>query len=135
MTTYPASINERAAKIVKGIHTRLRVHDQRLNSIGTQANNADANIRGVQQNIGSVPSGHTLQGQINAMQQQINNLFTKIGDPNQNGSGLTNAQSTFLATLGQMGNVGHPAPNNLTNTNNQLDTLLNELTSQNYMLP
>jgi hypothetical protein len=72
---------------------------------------------------------------ITSMQTLINNLFTKIGDPLQNGSGLTDSQSTFLATLGAMGNVGHPAGGDLTSTNTQLDDLLNELATQNYMLP
>lgn len=133
VTKYPVPAGERMAKTINDLKKRLRVTEQRSTSVATQANNAEANIRDLRNKAGTPPTGQTLQSQITTLQQQVENLFTKIGDPLQDGSGLTNLQSTFLAALGQMGNIGHPAPNNLTDTNNQLDTLLNELANQGYM--
>lgn len=159
MTSYPVPISQRAAKLIKDLSTRLRIQEQRSTKTATQANVTHANVnsinsrlgmvpsgttvqgqigtvpsgRSLQGEIGAVPSGTSLQDQVNAMQQQISNLFAKIGDPSQNGSGLTGSQSVFLATLGQMGNVGHPSAGDLTSTNTQLDNLLNELVNQNYM--
>jgi hypothetical protein len=104
-------------------------YDSNYSATWGALNTANTNITTANTNIAAAFTS------ITTVQEQINNLFTKIGDPDQNGSGLTDVQSTFLATLGTMGNVGHPSPGDLTSTNTQLDNLLNELSNQGYMLP
>jgi len=66
----------------------------------------------------------------------VNALYARIGDPAQTGTaGLTEAQSVFLATLSQMAFIAHPPGGSLPDTNTQLDTLLDELQVQGYMVP
>jgi hypothetical protein len=89
VTTYPVPVNDRAAKTIKDLQNRVRVAEHRANKSDLKAGIAHANV-------------NSLMAQVKTLQQQVENLFTKIGDPSQNGSGLTNVQSTFLATLSQM---------------------------------
>lgn len=92
--------------MIKNLHRRLSVNEQRTTATALQANVSRANINALQQSVGTVPSGLTVQGQIGtvpagkSLQSQINDLYSRIGDPGDTGSqGLTQAKSQFLAGL------------------------------------